>query len=459
MQEGMVSMELSQQENDEDRATSFDQSQPDFLGGLSRLSSGNLNDDLKSNITTYFLANVNQLARVPLNDLVTCIKSLNIEVIKYLRKEIAFNLLNHHNLQNNYSLKPNSSVNTFSKEIYTLTQLCIKEKLSESDLNTVFKKITQTSHLLNENDLEDIFTSMEEIHIDVKNSNNQIKSLIDLIQIQSIRISTLQSENQALKSIVQNNNLMLKQIQSHLNIRNLNDDSNHPHTSHVPNTPKQPMYSTVLASGQNNKKETPRYKRPAQDSPPTNNDQSNKRTRSKSNSNPNKKHQTSYPTRPSTCPNGQTNIRTFDSTNSDDQSKPNDSNENDFKVAGPRKKSKKASIQKYIKTSGQGSNVGFKSCERKIEIYLGRISIDEKFENVKKAVGEIVSISSFDKITTIHSNFQSFKFTISVFDLDKIKDKNNWPRGVVIGRYKKPYAERVSQQLAESPTNTSSQIN
>ncbi|CAF1149197.1 unnamed protein product, partial [Brachionus calyciflorus] len=44
-------------------------------------------------------------------------------------------------------------------------------------------------------------------------------------------------------------------------------------------------------------------------------------------------------------------------------------------------------------------------------------------------------------------------------DLDKIKDKNNWPRGVGIGRYKKPYAERVSQQLAESSSNTSSQIN
>ncbi|CAF1003618.1 unnamed protein product [Brachionus calyciflorus] len=258
--------------------------------------------------------------------------------------------------------------------MYTLTQLCIKEKLSESDLTFI-----------------------------------------------------LQSDNQALKSIVQNNNLMPKQIQSHLNIRNLNDDSKNPHTSHVPNTPKQPMHSTVM---------------PAQDSPPTNNDQSNKRTRSKSNSNPNKKHQTSYPTRPSTCPNGQTNIRTFDSTTLDDQSKQNDSNENDFKVAGPRKKSKKASIQKYIKTSGQG-----------------RISIDEKFENAKKAVGEIVSISSFDKITTIHSYFQSFKFTISVFDLDKIKDNNNWPRGVDIGRYKKLYAERVSQKSAESSSNTSSKIN
>ncbi|CAF0860033.1 unnamed protein product [Brachionus calyciflorus] len=197
---------------------------------------------------------------------------------------------------------------------------------------------------------------MEEIHIDVKNSNNQIKFLIDLIKIQTIRIITLQSENEALKSIVQNNNLKLKKIESHLNINNLNDDSN--------------LRQTMCQIHQNNQT--------AQDSPPANNDRFNKRTSSKSNSNPNKKQQISYPTRPSTCPYGQTNIRKFDSTNSADQSKPNDSNENDFKVAGPRKKSEKASIQKYIKTSDQGSNVGFKSCERIIEIYLGRISIDEK---------------------------------------------------------------------------------
>ncbi|CAF0999843.1 unnamed protein product [Brachionus calyciflorus] len=53
-----------------------------------------------------------------------------------------------------------------------------------------------------------------------------------------------------------------------------------------------------------------------------------------------------------------------------------------------------------------------------------------------------------------HLNLQ-----LAVFDLDKIKDKNNWPQGVVIGRYKKPYAERVNQQFAESSSNSTSQIN
>ncbi|RNA39983.1 hypothetical protein BpHYR1_044227 [Brachionus plicatilis] len=38
----------------------------------------------------------------------------------------------------------------------------------------------------------------------------------------------------------------------------------------------------------------------------------------------------------------------------------------------------------------------------------------------------------------------------SVFDLEKIKDKNNWPRGAVINRYHKPFALRQRYTISTS---------
>ncbi|RNA23500.1 hypothetical protein BpHYR1_002998 [Brachionus plicatilis] len=79
--------------------------------------------------------------------------------------------------------------------------------------------------------------------------------------------------------------------------------------------------------------------------------------------------------------------------------------DDEFKVAGPKKKKK--STKTYIKNSGQGQNLGFEACERKIEIYLGRIANNVKNEFVENYVKQIVNIQIFEQLTTNHKNFKS----------------------------------------------------
>ena len=47
-----------------------------------------------------------------------------------------------------------------------------------------------------------------------------------------------------------------------------------------------------------------------------------------------------------------------------------------------------------------------------------------------------------------HNSFKSFVFDISFLDRDIIYDKNLWPRGIQIGKFKKKYIQPVNQASA-----------
>ncbi|CAF1063496.1 unnamed protein product, partial [Brachionus calyciflorus] len=71
------------------------------------------------------------------------------------------------------------------------------------------------------------------------------------------------------------------------------------------------------------------------------------------------------------------------------ESQQDEKKDDGFKVAGPKKpKEKKSTTDSYLKKSGQGQNIGFDACERKMEVYLGRddLKVDKKSveEYVKK---------------------------------------------------------------------------
>ncbi|RNA03122.1 hypothetical protein BpHYR1_035866 [Brachionus plicatilis] len=59
-------------------------------------------------------------------------------------------------------------------------------------------------------------------------------------------------------------------------------------------------------------------------------------------------------------------------------------------------------------------------------------------------------------ICLIESNFSAlFKGFVFNCDLDRIKDKTLWPRGAVVCRYRKPYAERNQNTQSSSEAKTS----
>ncbi|CAF0823621.1 unnamed protein product, partial [Brachionus calyciflorus] len=112
--------------------------------------------------------------RILCNDLLSCIQQLPIEIIKHLRKELSFNFLSHHKIQDSFTIKPNSSGKTLSKDIFNITHISVKsDPLAENDLFPFFKKITQSPKLLDENDL-DIFTSIQEMYLDAQHTKKSI---------------------------------------------------------------------------------------------------------------------------------------------------------------------------------------------------------------------------------------------------------------------------------------------
>ena len=73
---------------------------------------------------------------------------------------------------------------------------------------------------------------------------------------------------------------------------------------------------------------------------------------------------------------------------------------------------------------------------------MGRISKEEDDSKVEYVVRSIVNIFNFEPITTIQQNFKSYKFTISLFDKEIIKNKSLWPKGTIVSRYKRPFLNK-----------------
>ncbi|RMZ97034.1 hypothetical protein BpHYR1_031201 [Brachionus plicatilis] len=128
-------------------------SQPECLTGLANLSTRTSNEKSQTEIATYYLSNLVQLARIPCNDLLKRIRSFPIDIIKHLRKELAVQFLTHYNIQDLYNIKPNSSAKTLSKDIYSITQISVQPTFSETDLLLIFKKTTQSPRYVDEDDL------------------------------------------------------------------------------------------------------------------------------------------------------------------------------------------------------------------------------------------------------------------------------------------------------------------
>ncbi|RNA36853.1 hypothetical protein BpHYR1_025929 [Brachionus plicatilis] len=204
---------------------------------------------------------------------------------------------------------------------------------------------------------------------------------------------------------------------------------------------------------------------------------------------------------PTTATNNETNRqKSLKNLNSYKPGKPNIDIEDDtlgYNVAGPKRKTnKKISTTTYKKNAGIGDKSGLNACVRKIEVNLGRIDNGEKNENVKKYVESIIcegeTLTDQDIIEIVQKTIKScdddvevidqepvsvsnkqakqaidqvqFFFEtskdfnecdlellskikermseLSIFDKEIINQKDSWPKGSVVNKYRRPYAER-----------------
>ncbi|CAF1032427.1 unnamed protein product [Brachionus calyciflorus] len=298
---------------------------------------------------------------------------------------------------------------------------------------------------LEENSLMDLNNTMSRIN----------KQLETIILNQSKLIDRLLVENKTLKLVVDTHTGSLSRLELTLNKLS---SQNHIFTPIVQPTPKQQpsmSYARAISSNTESHQDTPRpqkrqnscdtqgRKKKHQKIQFTPNDNTNPKNNDEDNNNA--KH-----------PNPQKSLKTFDSFNPEDPPRELTSDKDEgFKIVGPKKKSKSKKLKSnssefYLCNSGKGQNIGFESCERKYEVYLGRVDSNVDNKKVEEYVAKVVNIHKFEQLSLQHKKFKSFKFEISIFDKDKISDKTLSPRGTIINRYRRPYVKKsVDKDIIE----------
>ncbi|CAF0986175.1 unnamed protein product [Brachionus calyciflorus] len=355
------------------------------------------------------------------------------------------------------------------KHLSTIT-LPIYSNLTEDDLLILFNKtnfnqnMVQTNDIapyqLNHDDFEDLFLSIEEIKEETNQLNNNYSTLNNnqnqmtvMIQNQTKLLNKLFDENKLLKETVGRLEKMISSF-----IENKSDSKTSPtqkssqksstqnpthsfssgyiskfyspQSSYIATRCPGPNLATITNNPQSYTSSLPRFSQPIRPMSFAESVQRNQANNDQAAQKTGKRY-----TRPSNL-NKQPEQKKLKSIDSFNPGKPNneiDENNQGYKIAGPKyKKTKQSSTQIYIKNAGQNNKSGLKTCERKLELYLGRINKGESDDNVKKVIENIVNIYSFESVQTIQQKFKSYKFTISLYDKDILKDKSLWPKGTIV---------------------------
>jgi hypothetical protein len=102
-------------------------------------------------------------------------------------------------------------------------------------------------------------------------------------------------------------------------------------------------------------------------------------------------------------------------------------------------KSKKSVVKGAKKTC----NIKTYNSDRRFNVWLGHVNINEADENVYKLLDEIARDHEFDikeinRIAVSHNKFKSFKFSIPFEEREKIMNPDIWPEHLAISRYSTP---------------------
>lgn len=454
-------------------------------------------------LLSFYSLNINTgFARISNREITDTLKQFPINIIKNLRNDLSIQLLKKYKSSGLYSLRTKSSINTLTNDIYLITQYLVATSITDDEISNIYNKKTNLNNTTinpEKNDLEDICTRMEEMQFDlniITNNNDSIKTSqtvqFNLIKDQTKHINNLTTENHNLKLLIEANQTKMHSLEQTINklvdlisnqtsntIQSLipsSNDNQIDSLSQYPSLPSPAGPINAFFQRQNsiqstnsptsNKRNastafnpTPQYSSQynvkvkqarTQENTLTNNGANNQATNSNLNN----------------CTRVQSNkqsvLANFDSSNPDLPNTKISQNYNDtFRVAGPRQRNKQSFTNSYIKSAGTGNINGIKTCDRKIDVYLGRIDIDEDNKNVENFLHKFLKISNFTQIKTEHSLFKSFKFSISILDKDIINKKELWPKGTIINQFRRPYSERthhfaipLSQHKANDPRET-----
>ena len=90
---------------------------------------------------------------------------------------------------------------------------------------------------------------------------------------------------------------------------------------------------------------------------------------------------------------------------------------------------------RYLKSVGTAQDTGFQTYVRPFKVYIGGIHQDNDSEKVWDMLKTRIKFNNLKKIDTKQNKYHAYTFEIDYIDKDKIKEKQNWPRGLIIGRY------------------------
>jgi hypothetical protein len=89
--------------------------------------------------------------------------------------------------------------------------------------------------------------------------------------------------------------------------------------------------------------------------------------------------------------------------------------------------------------------------DRRFEVWLGHINVNESDSNVKNLLKEIETVHNFDikdvkKLDVTHKKFLSYKFSVPFADKIRIMDASLWPEDLAVSRFTSPNPNKIHER-------------
>ena len=98
-------------------------------------------------------------------------------------------------------------------------------------------------------------------------------------------------------------------------------------------------------------------------------------------------------------------------------------------------KSKTKSSSKILGVKSSGYN--FRSADRSIDFFIGRVDVNVKEEDLVKYVNDNFQIDlvEIEKLDIVATNYIAFKLTINYTDREKLLNADMWPCGIIVDKF------------------------
>ena len=79
----------------------------------------------------------------------------------------------------------------------------------------------------------------------------------------------------------------------------------------------------------------------------------------------------------------------------------------------------------------------FKSANRSIDLYIGRVDIDVKEDDIIKYINDNFSIDQvkIEKLNINATNYNAFKLAVNFSDREKLLNADMWPCGIIVNKF------------------------